>query len=131
MRPSGSGSLTAAEVVAAAKAELIPFEKNYLRHGDRLRPALARLDELWAAAAGLGGATGDERIRARQAAAITAVGRLMYRSTLSRTESRGMSKRGDHPELDPAQHHHVLAGGLDAPWTGTAETRNSGLAVAS
>ncbi|UGT55559.1 FAD-binding protein [Nocardia asteroides] len=132
LRPSGSGSLTAAEVVAAAKAELLPFEKNYLRHGDRLRPALARLDELWAAAAaGLGGATGDDRIRARQAAAMTAVGRLMYRSTLSRTESRGMSKRGDHPDLDPAQHHHVLAGGLDAPWTGTAETRNSGLAVAS
>ncbi|MFD6392604.1 FAD-binding protein [Nocardia sp. NPDC060259] len=132
LRPSGSGSLTAVEVVKAAQHELIPFEKNYLRHGDRLRPALARLDELWtAAAAELGGATGDERVRARQAAAITAVGRLMYRSTLSRSETRGMSKRADHPGTDPAQHHHVVSGGLDAPWTGTAQTHNSGLAVAS
>ncbi|WP_280340248.1 FAD-binding protein [Nocardia neocaledoniensis] len=132
LRPSGSRTLTAAEVVTAAQAELLPFEKNYLRHGDRLRPALARLDELWTAAAHeLGGATGGERIRARQAAAITAVGRLMYRSTLSRTETRGMSKRGDHPELDPAQHHHVLSGGLDAPWTATAAPRRSGSAVAS
>lgn len=132
LRPSGSGSLTASEVVAAAQQELIPFEKNYLRHGDRLRPALARLDELWSAAAQeLGGATGDERVRARQAAAITAVGRLMYRSTLARTETRGMSKRADHPGTDPAQHHHVVSGGLDAPWIGTADARNSGLAVVS
>ncbi|MGW5437381.1 FAD-binding protein [Nocardia asteroides] len=132
LRPTGSGALTADEVVAAAQAELIPFDKNYLRHGDRLRPALARLDELWAAAAdGLGGGTGPERVRARQAAAITAVGRLMYRSTLSRTETRGMSKRADHPDADPAQHHHVVAGGLDQVWTGTAVARNSGLAVAS
>ncbi|MEV0856335.1 FAD-binding protein [Nocardia fluminea] len=132
LRPGAALSLTAAEVVAAAQDELIPFEKNYLRHGARLRPALARLDELWdAAAAGLGGATGDERVRARQAAAITAVGRLMYRSALARTETRGMSKRADHPDLDAAQHHHLHSGGLDRPWVDPAQTRNSGLAVAS
>src|SRR5690606_26063836 len=100
LRPESGGSVSAAEVVAAAQAELLPIEHNFLRHGDRLRPALARLDELWSVAAdGLGGTTGDERVRARQAAAITAVGRLMYRSALARTETRGMSKRADHPEL--------------------------------
>lgn len=122
LRPSDSPTLDAAEVVEAAQAELIPFQKNYLRHGERLRPALDALDTLWERAGKeLGGRTGDDRIRARQAAAITAVGRLMYESTLARTETRGMSKRADHPEQDPAQRHHILSGGLDAVWTKTAE----------
>lgn len=121
LRPTGSAALSAAEVVEGAQQELIPFQKNYLRHGDRLRPALAELDTLWErAGAELGGRTGDERIRARQAAAITAVGRLMYASTLTRTETRGMSKRADHPDLDPTQRHHIHSGGLDTVWTATA-----------
>ncbi|WP_330255284.1 FAD-binding protein [Nocardia sp. NBC_00565] len=120
LRPSGSTSLSATEVVEAAQRELLPFQKNYLRHGDRLQPALDQLDTVWEhATRELGGHTGDERIRARQAAAITAVGRLMYESALARTETRGMSKRADHPELDPAQHHHILSGGLDTVWTST------------
>ncbi|MFE4459322.1 pyridine nucleotide-disulfide oxidoreductase, partial [Nocardia tengchongensis] len=121
LQPETTESVPPAEVVAAAQRELIPFEKNYLRHGDRIRPALAELDDLWERAArGLGGSTGVERVQARQAAAITAVGRLMYRSTLARTETRGMSKRADHPDLDPAQHHHILSGGLDEVWTSEA-----------
>ncbi|GAB3205968.1 FAD-binding protein [Nocardia tengchongensis] len=121
LQPETTESVSSAEVVAAAQRELIPFEKNYLRHGDRIRPALAELDDLWERAArGLGGTTGAERVQARQAAAITAVGRLMYRSTLARTETRGMSKRADHPDLDPAQHHHILSGGLDEVWTSEA-----------
>ncbi|MGM7644906.1 FAD-binding protein [Nocardia sp. JW2] len=130
LRTAGSGSLTAAELVSAAQCELMPFEKNYLRHGDRLRAALGRLDELWDVAAAELSVTGSDRVRARQAVAITAVGRLMYRSALSRTETRGMSKRADHPGTDPAQHHHVISGGLDTPWTGTAAARNTGQAVA-
>lgn len=121
LRPEHAESVSAAEVVAAVQQEVIPFEKNYLRHGDRIRPAVDRLDDVWAdASRGLGGGAGDERVRARQAAAMTAVGRLMYRSTLARTETRGMSKRADHPDLDPEQHHHILAGGLDEVWTATS-----------
>ncbi|WP_405493945.1 FAD-binding protein [Nocardia sp. NBC_00511] len=131
LRPEASESIAAEEVLADAQHELLPFEKNYLRHGDRVRPALAALDDLWdRAALGLGG-TGAERVRARQAAAITAVGRLMYRSTLARKETRGMSKRADHPELDPGQHHHIVSGGLDEVWTSTTTATNTTLAVAS
>ncbi|MFG3619234.1 FAD-dependent oxidoreductase [Nocardia sp. NPDC047654] len=130
LRPENGESVQAAEVVVAAQQELIPFEKNYLRHGDRIRPALAQLDSVWEhATRGLGGGSGEQRVRARQAAAITAVGRLMYRSTLARTETRGMSKRADHPDLDPQQHHHVLSGGLDEVWTATAAAAST-LAVA-
>ncbi|MFE6857222.1 FAD-binding protein [Nocardia sp. NPDC057668] len=131
LHPDAGEQVTADEVVAAAQRELIPFEKNYLRHGDRIRPALRALDGVWERARGLSGTTGDERVRNRQAAAITAVGRLMYESTLARKETRGMSKRADHPDLDPGQHHHIVSGGLDSVWTATTATANTGLAVAS
>ncbi|MFH5232672.1 FAD-binding protein [Antrihabitans spumae] len=112
------GGLTATDVIAAAQHELIPFEKNYLRHGSRVTAALGELNSLWdRVTSELGGSTGDEKVRARQAAAITAVGRWMYESTLARTESRGMSKREDYPEIDPGQRHHVYTGGLDSVWT--------------
>ncbi|MFT4393933.1 FAD-binding protein [Gordonia lacunae] len=110
--------ITPDEVVTAAQRELLPFEKNYLRHGDRMTPALGALDSLWdeVAGSGYGSLTRAGRIRAREAAAITAVGRWIYRSALARTESRGMSKRADHPELDPAQSDHIRTGGLDDVW---------------
>lgn len=132
VRPSGKRTVYADEVTAAARSQLLPFEKNYLRHGERLAVASSELDRLWSElSAGLAPVGETERIRARQAAAITAVGRWMYRSALSRTESRGMSKRDDHPGLDPEQHHHILTGGLDHVWTTTGPAESRALAHAS
>lgn len=115
---SARSGITPDEVVTAAQGELIPFEKNYLRHGDRMGPALNALDSLWDEVSGpaYGARTPAGRVRAREAAAITAVGRWIYRSALARTESRGMSKRADHPELDPALGDHVRTGGLGDVW---------------
>ena len=127
LRPSSNSRLTAVDVVKAAQEQLLPFDKNYLRSGDRVSAALDELELLWGAASvGLGGAPA-ERMAARQAAAITAVGRWMYHSTLVRTETRGMNKRDDFPELDVAQHHHILTGGLDAVWTTTADPAGASL----
>ena len=44
--------------------------------------------------------------------------RLLARSALARTESRGAHQRSDHPQLDPAldRHHYVLAGDGDGAW---------------
>ena len=118
LRPTSRPSLQPDEVMAAARQQLLPLRKNYLRHGDRLVEAVNELDTLWAGlSADLGPLAGPDRVRARQAAAVTAVGRWMYRSALSRTETRGMSKREDHPDQDPRQHHHILSGGLDEVWT--------------
>ncbi|WP_020106358.1 FAD-dependent oxidoreductase [Nocardia sp. 348MFTsu5.1] len=132
LHPSGKRTLQADEVITAAQSQLLPFDKNYLRHGDRMVDAADQLDQLWIdLSSGLAPTDGIERIRSRQAAAITAVGRWMYRSALSRTESRGMSKRDDHPGLDPHQHHHILTGGLDSVWTSTSPADSAALAQAS
>ncbi|MCX4095435.1 FAD-dependent oxidoreductase [Nocardia sp. alder85J] len=117
LRPEGAAALRAGDVLAGAQSELLPLDKNYLRHGDGLQVSRDRLDLLWdVVVRNLSGATGAERVRAREAAAVTAVGRLMYESALRRTESRGMSKREDHPDQDPGQQHHILSGGTDRVW---------------
>jgi succinate dehydrogenase/fumarate reductase flavoprotein subunit len=107
-------------VVAVVQAEVLPYDKNYLRHGDRLAPALEVLNDVWSGARASLFAVAGEAVRARQAAAMTAVARWMYTSALARTETRGMHKRGDFPAVDPAQHHRLISGGLDRVWV-TAE----------
>ena len=59
---------------------------------------------------------GEELVRARQAAAMTAHARWMYRTALERTETRGMAKRLDFPDQDPAQQYRLTTGGLDRIW---------------
>jgi succinate dehydrogenase/fumarate reductase flavoprotein subunit len=48
---------------------------------------------------------------------MTAHARWMFASALARQETRGMAKRLDFPEQDPAQHHRITTGGLDEVWT--------------
>jgi succinate dehydrogenase/fumarate reductase flavoprotein subunit len=55
----------------------------------------------------------------------------MYHSALARTETRGMSKRADFPDLDQSQHHHILTGGLDEVWTAAGALKGAELQVAS
>lgn len=118
LRPTGTSPAdTHREIVAAVQAEVLPYDKNYLRHGDRLRPALAALDGVWAEARRSLRADGADVIRARSAAAMVAHARWMYNAALARTETRGMHKREDFPSQDPAQHHRLLTGGLDEVWT--------------
>jgi succinate dehydrogenase/fumarate reductase flavoprotein subunit len=120
-RPAGTTGLRPSaapvghrEIDSAVQAQVRPYDVNYLRDGARLRPALAELHQVWAAARGLGGV---DPLRDREAAAMTAHARWMYTAALARTESRGMHRRADHPDIDPAQHHRLLVGGLDELWT--------------
>lgn len=117
LRPTGTTrSVSAVEVVTTVQAEVLPYDKNYLRHGDVLRSALRVLDATWESVRSGLRADGAEVLRARQAAAMVAHARWMYTSALVRHESRGMAKRLDFPELDPAQHHRITSGGLDEVW---------------
>ncbi|MEU6251310.1 FAD-binding protein [Streptomyces sp. NPDC047043] len=117
LRPTGAATVGHREVVADVQRQVLPYERNYLRHADRLAPALRSLHSTWSAVREGLGASGEDVFRAREAAAMVAHGRWMYHAALQRTESRGMHKRLDRPAQDPAQHHRLLTGGLDAIWS--------------
>ena len=112
----GARAFDPAAVTQAVQAEVFPLDRNYFRSGDRLADSLARLDALWQQVRGSAEAGRADLLRAREAAAMLATSRWMYRSALERTESRGMHKRDDYPALDPAQRNHVVSGGLDEVW---------------
>ncbi|WP_433137366.1 FAD-binding protein [Actinomadura nitritigenes] len=128
VRPSGPSAPGHAEHVAAVQAEVLPYDKNLLRRGDRLAAALASLDGTWRELRGTLREDGAGIVRARSAAAMAAHARWMYNAALARTETRGMHKRLDLPEQDPAQRHRLVTGGLDEVWT---RPETGALAVAS
>jgi succinate dehydrogenase/fumarate reductase flavoprotein subunit len=121
-----AGGTPARDVVDAVQCEVMPYDRNYFRSGDRLAASLARLDDAWQATrAHLGGGAAaglDARAqaRSREAAAMVATARWMYRSAAARTETRGMHKRDDFPVGDADQHHRLTAGGLDQVWVRSA-----------
>jgi succinate dehydrogenase/fumarate reductase flavoprotein subunit len=119
LRPTGTPGGDSRELVRAVQAETHPYDKNYLRHGDVLAGSLAVLDEHWVRAREQlhGG------LEARQAAAMLAHARWMYAAALARPETRGMHKRLDHPQADPALRHRLLVGGLDELWTAADPVR--------
>ncbi|CAN5159019.1 FAD-binding protein [soil metagenome] len=111
------GAVGFRDVVAEVRSQVLPYEINYLRHASRLAPALSTLNSLWSATSGARPAAGEDQFRAREAAAMLAHARWMYHAALQRTESRGMHRRFDYTEPDPAQQHRLLTGGLDELWS--------------
>ena len=117
LRPAGVPWLDYREVVSEVQRTVLPYDHNYVRHASKLGPALDVLHQTWSAVRdGLTGA-GEDLFRAREAAAMTAHGRWMFHAALQRTETRGMHKRLDYPQQDPAQQYRLLTGGLDELWT--------------
>jgi succinate dehydrogenase/fumarate reductase flavoprotein subunit len=113
-------TVAAERVLAGVKAEVAPLDRNAFRHGALLADSLDRLGPLWRSVRdGLAPADPSPAaaIRAREAAAMLAHARWMYTAALARTESRGMHRRSDHPQLDPRQTRRLLVGGLDDVWT--------------
>jgi succinate dehydrogenase/fumarate reductase flavoprotein subunit len=97
---------------------MFPLQKNLFRTEHGLRGAIGNLDGLWQSVGGRAIATESARDvqRAREAAALVATARWAYASALERRETRGMHRRADHPQIDPAQHHYQHSGGLDRVW---------------
>jgi succinate dehydrogenase/fumarate reductase flavoprotein subunit len=115
-----AGGPTPADVVEAVQSRVLPLRHNRFRTGADLTESLTILDRLWADIAdGFGGDDADPRwlTRGREAAAMVAHARWMYRSALRRTESRVLQIRDDAPETDPTQTHRIRTGGLDRIWT--------------
>ncbi|OYD84419.1 FAD-dependent oxidoreductase [Azospirillum brasilense] len=124
---------TAEAVTRAVQQEILPLDRNYRRTGAGIAAALERLDGLWEAArdglAPPAGATPRDIVRAREAAALVATARWILASAGQRTETRGLHRRADFPGLDPAQHHHLLSGGLDRVWVRRADPHEEAVAA--
>jgi len=105
--------VSADEALRLVREEMLPLDRNYFRTGPVLERSLERLDASWAALRRHCRADGAAAVKAREAAALTASSRWAYRSALARTESRGMHRRSDHPETDPAFVCTFEASGLD------------------
>jgi succinate dehydrogenase/fumarate reductase flavoprotein subunit len=130
LNPSGGvdRELTAELVTKAVQDEVHPYDKNYFRTEGALQESLTNLDSLWRRVeSGLRGGDGYPPygeasaaavLRAREAAAMVAHARWMYNAANERTETRGMHKRADHPQLDPAQQQRRFVGGLAQVWNG-------------
>ncbi len=116
--------LSAAAVIEAVRGEMLPFDKNYWRNGTVMQQCLATLDGLWKdvaeglAAPSLNDPRAQARatLKAREAASLVAAGRWVYASANERTETRGLHRRTDFPELDVNQGQHIVTGGLDTVW---------------
>ncbi|MFT4191443.1 MAG: pyridine nucleotide-disulfide oxidoreductase, partial [Comamonas sp.] len=120
---AGQGkAIDSAALIAAVQAEVFPTERNWTRRADLLEDSLSRLDAWWrqvrhSPAPGDGEEDAVARVRTREAIAMLATARWMYRSALARPETRGMARRADHPAPDPAWGQRLLSGGLDEVWT--------------
>lgn len=103
--------------VRAVQNEVFPYARNWTRSAGLLEDSLVRLDELWDRMRTSAPASDAlSAIRAREAAAMLATARWMFRSALARTETRGMHRRAEYKAIDTAQRHRLISGGLDEVW---------------
>jgi succinate dehydrogenase/fumarate reductase flavoprotein subunit len=117
LRPTSRGRADWRELSAATEAQLNPIERNGVRSEAVLAGVARELDALWnVAGEALGATDARSALRARETAAMIAVGRWATASARARTESRAIHVRDDFPATDPTQRDRVLSGGLDRVW---------------
>lgn len=105
------------DVVQAVQEEVFPYDRNYFRSELGLKHSLERLNRLWCKVEDADQANVLNVVQSRQAAAMVATARWMYRSALERDESRGMARRVDRPQQDAGPRYYVRSGGLSDVWT--------------
>ncbi|KAA0970899.1 FAD-binding protein [Aureimonas fodinaquatilis] len=125
LRPGTSRQqvLSNADILASVQSEMLPFDRNYWRNGPALASSLSRFADEWNEVRNSFAASQDtglnglrQTLRTREAAAMLVTARFINASALQRPETRGLHRRSDFPDLDPAQTHHLISGGLDNPW---------------
>lgn len=117
------------ELVRAVQGEVMPYNRNLFRTEKQLNASLNRLDEVWQETRRTAIAIDRDASKAREAAAMAATARWMYHSALARTETRGMHKREDFPQLDAAQRFRLHSGGLDHVWVRPAPVKQEAVSL--
>ncbi|MCT8003158.1 FAD-binding protein [Sphingomonas sanguinis] len=112
---NGHEALLPSQVEQVVRDEILPLEKTLYRSGKAITASLAALDPLWSDAARClaRGTSGRDAMRAREAAAMTLTARWIYRSADQRKETRGLHRRSDYPQTDPAQRRNLRVSGLE------------------
>ncbi len=115
LRPGSTSkaSLTPKDVIDSVRAEVTPLEKNYFREGGRLQASSEKLDAIWSDVRNHLSASGLDRLKAREAAAIAASGRWSVTAALARKESRGMHRRSDCKGSVSAFAHSITLRSVD------------------
>ncbi|WP_409344399.1 FAD-dependent oxidoreductase [Paenibacillus sp. MBLB4367] len=108
-----SDTIDTKAVIEAVQNEVHPLEINYFRSESGLTQSLERLHRLWPQLRGRAPETVQGRVKAREAAAMTATARWMYTAALARKETRGMHTLAEYPGQDPSQQHRLLVSGLE------------------
>jgi succinate dehydrogenase/fumarate reductase flavoprotein subunit len=120
-RPSDKAdpAITAADLIAVVREEILPLDKTFFRTEPQLCASQTRLDDAWRAARSYlhaPSAAPAEIVRAREAAAMIATARWQVASGITRRETRGLNRRLDFPDKDPALTCRLFTGGLDRIW---------------
>jgi succinate dehydrogenase/fumarate reductase flavoprotein subunit len=109
------------EVVDQVKQQILPLDRGFFRTEATLAAAAETLHGLW----------NDQSWRVPHAAkvreveSLIATARWATESALIRRESRGLQRRLDYPEQDPALAHPIESGGTDDLWAGFSSKDNS------
>jgi succinate dehydrogenase/fumarate reductase flavoprotein subunit len=123
IRPNGKAraDLRAIDIEHGVQREMLPVATNYRRSEETMTSSLKAMEGHWkdlrdnlGVDETLQGADlARAQVKAREAAAMVQTARIILNSGLERKESRGLHRRSDYGTLDPNQHQHVIASGLD------------------
>lgn len=131
LRSGPSGAPTVDEVVRTAQEHVVPPMRSHLKSQKTLTESASALEQLWRDIAdGLAPVPSRESYKPRQAAAMVAAARWITAASLARSESRGLHRRTDLPDIDHRLGHRIVVGGLDRVWTNPEPQKISAEAVA-
>lgn len=108
-------------IVETVRRQIVPLSRNYWRTEAGLLESRETLDAAWKTLASDLAPVGLDRLKAREVASVTASARWTVAAALLRTESRGVHRRRDHAQEDPAQAYRISVGGLDVVTTDREE----------
>jgi succinate dehydrogenase/fumarate reductase flavoprotein subunit len=88
------------EVIRSVQDVVIPVKYNLRRHGDRLKEALSKVEDVKRRLAELCANDLHNLMKCHEAKAMVTCAEMTFRAALMRTESRGWHYREDYPETD-------------------------------